>query len=345
VLGLDQQVTRDGVRLGQRGGDVVDARRRDRGSTQRLHPLLDRLLGEDLLEQWQQHVAVAVAIGERREGRVVSPLRALDDDGQPLPELLLGAAHDHPAVLGLEGLERHQRRVCGVAGADGGEARVEVPRGRVGQQAHRGVVETDVAVHADAVAPGGVDAREERDRRDEAAAVVDHREAGLRRRTLRVARQVHPAGQGLQDVVVARLLRPRTGHAEAGQRAADDCRVEVLEVVVGDLDLGRHVAAQVAVDRVADRDQVLEDRAPGRGRQVQREAGLVAVEGLEEERVLPLGVRRDVAADVAADPRVLDLDHLGTEIGEVDTAERAGAVLLDGDDADVLQRLHRDAPV
>jgi hypothetical protein len=51
-------------------------------------------------------------------------------------------------------------------------------------------------------------------------------------------------------------------------------------------------------------------------------------------------VGRHVAPDVAADRRVLDLDHLGPEVGEVQRPERTGAELLDGHDADVLQWLH-----
>ena len=51
---------------------------------------------------------------------------------------------------------------------------------------------------------------------------------------------------------------------------------------------------------------------------------------------------RDVAADVAGRLGILDLDDLGAEVGEVHTAERPGAVLLDGDDPHVGQRVfHR----
>ena len=100
------------------------------------------------------------------------------------------------------------------------------------------------------------------------------------------------------------------------------------------------VAADVRVDRVADRDEILEHGAPGGGRDVEREAPLVAVERLEEERVLALRVGRHVAADVAARAWILDLDHLGAEVGKVKRAERARPVLLERDDPDVLERPH-----
>ena len=71
--------------------------------------------------------------------------------------------------------------------------------------------------------------------------------------------------------------------------------------------------------------------------EVERDAPLVAVEGLEEERVLALLVRRHVAADVAARGRVFDLDHLGAEVGELQRRPRTGAVLLDREHADVCE--------
>ena len=84
--------------------------------------------------------------------------------------------------------------------------------------------------------------------------------------------------------------------------------------------------------------EVLEDAARLGWRRSSVTRALVAVEALEEERVRPLLVRGDVAGDVAADRRVLDLDHLGAEVGELHRPERARAVLLDRDDANVGER-------
>jgi hypothetical protein len=53
---------------------------------------------------------------------------------------------------------------------------------------------------------------------------------------------------------------------------------------------------------------------------------------LREQRVVIGGVWRYGAADVAVLGWVLDLDDVGAEIGEVQGAEGAGAVLLDGQD-------------
>ena len=51
-------------------------------------------------------------------------------------------------------------------------------------------------------------------------------------------------------------------------------------------------------------------------------------------------MRPDRAAHVAALVRVLDLDHLGAEVGELHGAERPGAVLLDREDAHAGERQH-----
>src|SRR5256885_10314666 len=56
-------------------------------------------------------------------------------------------------------------------------------------------------------------------------------------------------------------------------------------------------------------------------------AALVAVEALEEERASVLLVRRHDAADVSAHRRILDLDHLGAEIGELQRGPRPRAEL------------------
>ena len=114
----------------------------------------------------------------------------------------------------------------------------------------------------------------------------------------------------------------------------------MLELVVGDADLLGHITAQVGVHSVAGADEVFEHRSPARGRKIERERSFVAIEALEEQRVLALVVRRDVAADVAAHTGVLDLDDIRAEVGQMQAAERAGTVLLEGDDADVFQWPH-----
>ena len=68
--------------------------------------------------------------------------------------------------------------------------------------------------------------------------------------------------------------------------------------------------------------------------EIEGQAFFVAVEGLEKLAVgFAKEMRADAAANVAAIFVVLDLDDFCAEVGEVRGAERAGAVLLDGEDA------------
>ena len=76
--------------------------------------------------------------------------------------------------------------------------------------------------------------------------------------------------------------------------------------------------------------------------QVERDALLAAVERLEEERVFALLERRDVAPHVAAGRGVLELDHLGAEVGQLERRPRPRAELLDGDDPNVGERKRAD---
>ncbi|OIQ63047.1 hypothetical protein GALL_554170 [mine drainage metagenome] len=72
--------------------------------------------------------------------------------------------------------------------------------------------------------------------------------------------------------------------------------------------------------------------------QVQRHAALVAVERLKKLAIpRPKHIRPHRSADIAALGGVFDLDHLRAEVGEQHRAERAGAILLDGDHRDAIQ--------
>src|SRR5262245_35940801 len=112
---------------------------------------------------------------------------------------------------------------------------------------------------------------------------------------------------------------------------AHDARVRLLQGRVGQAELRRQVAAQVVEHGVRFGCQRMEHRPPLRMLEIERQALLVPVEGLEELAVrVAEEMRADVTTDVAAVLVVLDLDHLGAEVGEVRGAERPRAVLLDG---------------
>src|SRR5262249_2523002 len=160
----------------------------------------------------------------------------------------------------------------------------------------------------------------------------DEGEPALRRRAVRVAGEHLPPREPLHHVVVAAFGRPRPGHAVAGERAADDAWVDVPQLRAGQPEPLRLVTAEVGEHCVAGAHDVLEHRSRIRMAEVEGDAALAAVERLEEEGVLALLERGHVAADVAATGWILDLDHVRTEVGELQRRPRAGPELLDGDD-------------
>src|SRR5262249_10743156 len=124
-----------------------------------------------------------------------------------------------------------------------------------------------------------------------------------------------------------------------GEMHAHDLRVDVSQLRIRDAELHRQVAAQVVEHGVAALDELAEDLLALRVFQIEAEAALVAVERLVEVAVAGREeLRSDRAADVAAVVKILDLDDLGAEVGEVLGAERPRPILLDRDDPDAGKR-------
>jgi hypothetical protein len=117
---------------------------------------------------------------------------------------------------------------------------------------------------------------------------------------------------------------------------ADDPRVGRCQGGIGQAELLRQIAAQIVEHRIGPRRQRMQ-HTPRRGfLQIERDALLVAVEAVEELAVVrPLPIakkeRPDPPRHVAAIGRVLDLDHLGAEIGQLHRAVRPSPILLDRD--------------
>ena len=112
-----------------------------------------------------------------------------------------------------------------------------------------------------------------------------------------------------------------------------------FEVVVAEAQLVGLVAAEVrehGVDRRA-RDPRTRRATPA-SRRSSETLRLFRLNVSKKSELSSSWIRRHVAADVAADRGILDLDHLGAEIGELHRPPRAGAVLLDGEDANVGER-------
>ena len=272
------------------------------------------------------------------EARVAGEVRALDHLAERAVEGLLVAHHEDVSVRRREHLRGHQAGVRRARQPLRLIAAREVPGRHVVQHPQPDLVEREIDVGALARALRLLHPGQQRERRRVARRPVDDGDAGARRRAARLAGDRHVAELRLDQVVEGRLARPRSAGPVAAQRAADDARVAMAQLLVGEPQPRRTVAAQVAEQRVRHLDEVAEDRAALGRPQVQCEAALAAVERLEEEAVLLLGVRRHVASHVAADGRILDLDDVRAEVGEVQRRERPGPVLGDRDHAQPLER-------
>jgi hypothetical protein len=283
VLVGDGAVAGGDLRVLERVGDLVDAAARDAGRRQALEQRAGALGGEQRAQDPEQLVAVRQPVRDRREALVPSELGAVEDLAEGHPELLLGARDREPPIRGAERLERDDRRVRGLGEAGGAVVARRRPRGQVREQAERGLEQRRVAVAPASVAARAPQAGEQRDRGDVPAGVVDEREPGLRRRPVGLAGHAHPARHRLQHVVVRALGRPGPRAPEAAERAAHDPRVDLAERLVRQPEALGLVAAEVAEDAVGAAHERLERLAPGARAQVEGDAQLAAVEGLEEQ--------------------------------------------------------------
>src|SRR5437667_408755 len=161
--------------------------------------------------------AVSAPVGEGPEARVVAQVCEPDALHQPLPELLLHAHDDDPAVARLEALAGDEALVRALRETLRAPVAVEGPDGHVVQHRDGRVEERDVEVTAYSGRAGAVEADHERQRGEDAAREVDDRHAALGGRRVGLARDAHEARVGLQEVVVARIAGARAGAPEAGE--------------------------------------------------------------------------------------------------------------------------------
>src|SRR6516165_9762846 len=124
--------------------------------------------------------------------------------------------------------------------------------------------------------------------------------------------------------------------------SADDTRIGLLEGRVIDSKLGRQVSPQIVEHSVGGANEIEEDAPALSAFQVDPDRALVPVEGLEE-----LAISRakkmwsDSAAEVSALRHVLDLDHFGSEVRQVQRTPGSRTVLFDGKNPESGERKHR----
>ena len=169
-----------------------------------------------------------------------------------------------------------------------------------------------------------------------------HPDAG-RRRFGRAVDAEH-AGERLHDRLVPGLHLHRPVVAERPQRAIDEPGVRGTQARRVEAEILHDARPHVLHQHVAATDVLLE---PGDRRgitQIQREAALVVIHGVKRIGGIRREQRTPIARVIAA-VRPLELDHVGTQVGEDPSRERARQILGDLDHLDPAQRQHDSNPL
>ena len=131
-------------------------------------------------------------------------------------------------------------------------------------------------------------------------------------------RDRHQPAHPLRDLIESRPIGIRAGLAEARDTRIDEARIDHTQGLVIDPEPMLHVGAVVLDDHVGALDEALENLAPFRRFEIERQATLVAMQILEVEPV----PRTDFGGGVVGR---FDLEHVGAPIGELPHGRRTGA--------------------
>ena len=300
-------------------------------------PLRARALGEDRLD-------AAVGVGADGVELALGELRPADALAPCAPELRLQRAEGDPAVGAAVGAVAEQPAGELDAPAARGRATGQVARGvhrqpRQCAVGHRDVDELALA-GALALAQRGEDPERGHQR---AAAEVGDLAAGLNGRAVGIAGEVEQPDPGQVVGVVPGSRRIRPVLAVAGDRAVDEPRVLLAQPLVADAEAVHHAGPERLEQHVgAAREPQQHVAAAGR-LEVDPDGPLAAVQRQERRgRRAGIGalVLRLGPADVVAHPRVLDLDHVGAEVGQQQRAEAARQQAREVDHPQAAERAH-----
>ena len=148
-------------------------------------------------------------------------------------------------------------------------------------------------------------------------------------------------GRGHGAEVTPRPAVPVAGVGDHDQVGLDRSQRGVVQA-----ETGHHARGEILQHYVADRHQLLEDALSLLGAQVEGQAALAPVQGLECPTLLPpklaglvVGKRAGYCPSGLHELGLtgVDLDHLGTQVGQVRSGEGHGKNAAQVDDADVLQ--------
>ena len=120
---------------------------------------------------------------------------------------------------------------------------------------------------------------------------------------------------------------------------ADECRVCVFHVFVGNFQLRRLIATQIIHHAVRALGQAAHDFLSFGLLEIKRQAAFALVQRLKKLAVVfTKQVRSDVARRVALSVRVFDLDDVSTHRREMASAKRPRTIMLDRDGAHPFER-------
>src|SRR2546425_12130939 len=260
---------------------VVDRAAGHVGRFEPFDPVLARAPLHDFADKRDQPAAVADAVGHREKALVVCELGTFRGLAEARPLAVVSRGENHVAVGGREHLVRKQVGV-GVAVAPGHLARGEIIEDLIRPEGDDGVEQrhVDVLPLADALAM--------RDRRGYRQRAVHPREdigngdahflRAAPRKVVAFSGDAHEAAHALEDEVVARALRIRTGLAEPGHRAIHDLRVDLFQVLVRKPVLGQPADFVVFDHHVGFQGEFARDALALGSRDVERHRFLSAVE-------------------------------------------------------------------
>ena len=212
-------------------GDVIDRRRRH-AAGEGLQPGRGRCRRERFVEQRLNVIAVAVAVGEGFEARILGPFRMPQDVGQNWPKLLLVAHDVHPAIGGSVELARGQHRMGRARQTVLHHPGVEIPGRQIAGVVQGQIEQAGVNVAAQAGGARGDQRAGQGIGHRQAGHHIDHRQAETGRRRARLAGHRKPARLRLHQIVIARPIAARAGAAIGRQMGANDGRVDLFQTGV-----------------------------------------------------------------------------------------------------------------
>ncbi len=160
------------------------------------------------------------------------------------------------------------------------------------------------------------------DRRSHARLEIDDWSPQLRGRTVRFTGDVERASRSLDREIVRCRISFGSSHAESGDPAVDDSRVDGFESVPCEIELLCAPKTHVLDDDIRSSGESVHDRCGFGSSKVDGDAHLGAIQS-EVRHAQPVEFRRAAPGGVLTEPsRPLDLDDRGAQIGEEHGRER-----------------------